>query len=540
MYLKYYKFKPLVLSLSSGLLLACGWYKWSAWLIMFALVPLLWLLDDYLRQAKWTVIFKIWFYVWLGFSVWNAITLWWIWEASSWVSLVAWFANALLQTLPIILAFLLIRSYRKFNHLIFLLAWMSFEYVHLHWELSWPWLNLGNVLMFFPKVAQWYEFTGTFGGTLWILILNLALVNLLKKPKQQSSLIFITVLVLPIMVSLWIYYTYEEKGKTVEIIVVQPNIDCYTEKFDYNVKTGQKNFHPIPYLEQVQRYMDISKPYLNSKTRFLLFPETALHRNKNEANLHHDTDILRLQDLIKTYPKLAILTGMQSYIIYSQKPDNYTYRYSETIGYYDYFNSACSIKKDSLQIYHKSKLVLGVETMPFKKYLGTLLYLGGLGGSLGTQVDRTIFNNQGQAIAPIICYESIYGEFVTEYTTKGASILGVITNDGWWGDTPGHRQHLAFSALRAIENRRPLARAANTGISAFFDQRGELNQHLPYNQLGALRQQVLGNSKTTFYMRYGDYLARIAFYLLLILVIIRIADLNWLRLKNIPNKVIIF
>lgn len=534
MFFEHPKFKPLYLSLLSGLLLGCGWYEATAFLLVFALIPLLKLVQYYREQPRWSSIFKIWGVVWLGFTVWNFITLWWVWEAARWVAIVAWVANALLQTFPIIVAFLLIRSYRKLDYLIFILCWMSFEYVHLHWELSWTWLNLGHSLMFFPKLAQWYEYTGAFGGTLWILLLNIGSNEVLKR--RRSIGMFLGFLGLPMLLSLGLYYSYEEVGTPVEVIVVQPNLDCYTEKFDYNVKTGAENANPVPYADQIQRYLDLSKTYLTDTTTFLLYPETSLHRNKNEANLTQDADILKLQNLVQDYPKLGILTGMQSFRIYAEKPANYTHRYSERVGYYDYFNSAAFITSDSLKSYHKSKLVLGVETMPFKKYLNTLLYLGGgIGGSLGTQAERTVFSSRNHKIAPIICYESIYGEFITEYTKKGAGILGVITNDGWWGKTPGHRQHLAFSALRAIENRRPLARAANTGISAFFDQRGEISPQLAYDSLGALRQQVLANQKITFYVRYGDYLGRGAAYLLLIFIISRLANILYTRISKLNS-----
>ncbi|MFZ8281203.1 nitrilase-related carbon-nitrogen hydrolase, partial [Staphylococcus aureus] len=76
--------------------------------------------------------------------------------------------------------------------------------------------------------------------------------------------------------------------------------------------------------------------------------------------------------------------------------------------------------------------------------------------------------------APIICYESIYGEYIRTYVQKKATLLSIITNDGWWGNTPGYQQHLAYAKLRAIENNRWVVRSANTGVSAIINNKGNL------------------------------------------------------------------
>jgi apolipoprotein N-acyltransferase len=129
-------------------------------------------------------------------------------------------------------------------------------------------------------------------------------------------------------------------------------------------------------------------------------------------------------------------------------------------------------------------------------------------------------------VAPVICYESIYSDFVADYVRQGgATLIGIITNDGWWGNTPGHRQHLRYAALRAIETRRDVVRAANTGISAFLNQRGEILQALPWWQEGALRGTVHLNPEASFYVRFGDWLAwlmpGLSFVLLLLTIVAR-------------------
>jgi len=122
----------------------------------------------------------------------------------------------------------------------------------------------------------------------------------------------------------------------------------------------------------------------------------------------------------------------------------------------------------------------------------------------------------------LICYESAYGEFTNKFVKKGANVIFVITNDGWWGDTPGHKQHLYFSPLRAIETRRSVARSANTGISCFIDQRGNIYQATKYWEPDVIKQDINLNSEITFYTRMGDYIGRISAFLSVIFILLSV------------------
>ena len=170
---------------------------------------------------------------------------------------------------------------------------------------------------------------------------------------------------------------------------------------------------------------------------------------------------------------------------------------------------------DSIQLYHKSKLVPGVEVMPYPRIFGFLekysIQLGGTSGSLGTQAERTNFiTSNGTKIAPAICYESIYGGFMSNYIRGGAQMIAVITNDGWWNDTPGYRQHKDYSRLLAVEFRKSVARSANTGISCFINQRGDIMQETEWWEEEAIKETIYQNNIVTFYARYGDYIGFIA------------------------------
>ena len=122
-------------------------------------------------------------------------------------------------------------------------------------------------------------------------------------------------------------------------------------------------------------------------------------------------------------------------------------------------------------------------------------------------------------VAPVICYESVFGEYVTDYVKKGANFIGIITNDSWWGDTPGYQQHWSFARLRAIETRRSVARSANTGTSGFINQRGDELQKSEYLTLDCLRQKIKCNEKITFYVKYGDVIGKIGLGLAIMILL---------------------
>jgi apolipoprotein N-acyltransferase len=193
--------------------------------------------------------------------------------------------------------------------------------------------------------------------------------------------------------------------------------------------------------------------------------------------------------------------------------------------YYDSYNTAIQFNKNGIKYYHKSKLVPGVEKMPFpfifKHIEQFAIDLGGTTGSLGIQNERTVFfNNSGKvAIAPVICYESVYSDYVTDYIKNGANLIAIITNDGWWENTPGHKQHLAYAKLRAIETRKEIVRCANTGISCFITSLGEIEQATKYWEKAIISKQVSTTDTQTLFVKFGDVISYLSSIIAILLVI---------------------
>jgi apolipoprotein N-acyltransferase len=184
-----------------------------------------------------------------------------------------------------------------------------------------------------------------------------------------------------------------------------------------------------------------------------------------------------------------------------------------------------SLKVNQAPVYYnKSKLVPGVESLPsFLRFMAPIFeQFGGSTGGYGTSDTAVVFKDNATQLftAPIICYESIYGEYVTNYVKSGATMLAIMTNDGWWGNTPGHKQHLSYAKLRAIETRRWVARSANTGISAFINPRGEIVQELGWDKMGALKMNISTNNELSFYVLYGDFIFKIAAIIAALFVVV--------------------
>ena len=235
-----------------------------------------------------------------------------------------------------------------------------------------------------------------------------------------------------------------------------------------------------------------------------------------------------------------MVSGIQSFNIYqSEKKPSSTANEMKKGYWIDFYNSALKMQSNSQhEFYHKSKLVVGVENMPYKSFFKPILgqFLIDLGGTVSsrvTQKERTVFKHKTEDlnVGPIICYESIYGSFVTEYIRKGADFLAIITNDAWWGNTPGHKQLLSITRLRAIENRRAIARSANTGISGFINEKGELIKSLPYDSKNVILGEIPIINRLTFYTKYGDLIARISILTFILYFLMAISG----RYKNLDS-----
>jgi len=520
--------KNLLYALLSGILLALAWptYGFPA-LLFFAFVPLLYA-EFKIRnsQTKYSKT-KILGLSYLSFFIWNLITTYWLSYSTPFGGSFAVLMNSLLMALVFLLYHIVAkRSDFKAASAFLISIWIVFEKIHLSWEFSWPWLNLGNAFSDYHHWIQWYEYTGTFGGTLWVLLVNIAVFKLTLLYREhctneilvRGSIKIGLMILVPIGISYFILNNYSESKKQLEAVILQPNIDPYTEKYNVNdTRIGEL-------------LVQLSEEKVTDNTSILVAPETVFADGTVLSRFQFSEPDFFGRQLLLKYPKLNFLSGISFFERFSD-PEQVSTQ-SNKIGpndWYNDYNSAFFMNNDAPpQFYHKSKLVVGVENFPYQDLLRPLLGdimidLGGTVAMKTTQEKREVFHlNNNYNTAPIICYESVYGDYVTGYVKNGANFLSIITNDAWWADTQGHKQHLSYAKLRAIETRRSVVRSANTGISAFINEKGDIVKSLAYEETGSIKNNITLNSKLTFYVKHGDYIPRVAQFLALFLFLFAI------------------
>nr|WP_242689186.1 apolipoprotein N-acyltransferase [Pedobacter sp. SYSU D00535] len=509
------------MALVSAFLLWLAWppMSFTAPLLLMAFVPLLLAAENLIASEVKNKGKKVFTLAFLTFFIWNTSCIYWVFNSLNavmpvWlagvISLIPFGLAAFLMTLAFWLYFQLRKvTTKSWSYAGFISFWIGYEFLHQTWDLAFPWMTLGNGFAESHRLVQWYEFTGVYGGSLWILIANvlvfeLFLSNREDKPNKKLAAVLSAWVMVPILLSFTMYTKYTERQNPANVVVVQPNIDPY------------EKFGSLPGAAQIEKLIQLSDSLAQPNTEYFIWPETAISEYADESSIRTNSNFLRIQQFLNKYKNGAVLSGIESYLMYDTAKTP-TARYDEQrAAYFDAFNAAIQIENSSnVQFYHKSKLVPGVEQTPFSSSLAFLkpvfAAFGGSTGGYGLQDEPTVFYAQsGMGVAPVICYESIWGEYVSDYVAKGAQFIAVITNDGWWGNTAGKDQHLAYAKLRAIETRRWVARSANTGISAFINQRGDVVKQSEWWEPTALEADINLNEELTFYVRTGDYIALIA------------------------------
>jgi len=506
-------------------LLSLPWLGFPGWILFVAFIPLL-VLDEFF--VKYKAAFpgiSFWGHVFLASVIWNVVSAWWMAKVSITGVGMAMLFNAFLMSLVWWAAHSIRRSYSsRLGYIVLVVFWISLEYFHFNWDIEWPCLQLGSVLANVNKMIQWYEFTGTFGGTLWILLLNVLLFRVgydlqQKVPIKKSKttiVIYFLLLIVPLVVSYRMYNSYVEKDNPKQVAIVQPNVDPYSEQFDMEAEN-----------QKLENFLRLANEVSSDETDFIVGPETVFENQWywNEDKFDSNVFLQNLNSFQKTFKNAELVFGVSSFKVYPNKDEASISARNKDGMIYDRFNTALFLNKEGeTQIYHKSKLVMGVEKTPFLRYLpfikDVVIDLGGAYGTLGQQKEATNFMSvDGMQVAPVICFESVFGEYVTEYVKKGAELIFIITNDGWWKNSRGYKQHLLFSQLRAIETRRSIARAANTGTSCFINQRGDVLQATEWWKEAAIKGSINANDEITFYVANGDYIARMSLFISVLLVL---------------------
>ena len=481
---------------------------------------------------------RVWIYHYSAFVLWNAITTFWVCNATVGGGIFAVLANSLQMSLIFGLFRLSKKRYSGSLPYIFLMtAWIAWERFYFDAEISWPWLVLGNAFARTTGLIQWYEYTGALGGSLWVWVTNLGIFGMLvcisdgswfsfnRKAKAAAATGLLATIFIPSAISPFIGNRYDDamitSDRNLQVIIVQPNIDPYN-KFEAMTQDQQNAILE----DQIRKELDRIRTDSTSSPVLIVAPETFTS-DIIVGQYERSRTWRRFTSLLSEYPGVNMLFGASSYeYIASEKRPSHTARHLKDDLWYEAYNSAIMIDGTGrTEIFHKSKLVVAVEKTPYPAIFCKIDdMLGGVMGRCIGQDEITLLgveaaDGRKTPIGSAVCYESVYGEYYTGYINKGAEAMTIITNDAWWGNTPGYRQHLSYASLRAIETRRAIARCANTGISAIISPDGKILQPTPWWEPAVIKGQIPLRNDITFFVAHGDITGRVCTFIFMLLLL---------------------
>jgi apolipoprotein N-acyltransferase len=494
----------------------------TATLAWIGFVPLLFELENHLNKFKR--------FAWSAFLVmviFNSISACWVLVATIPGALILWFPHAFINTIPILILYPIQRRIGWTTSLFLLpFLWTAWEWLHIQSEFSFPWLLMGNTQSTIPLMIQYAEFTGVWGITLWVMSVNICVYFFVKgyqaKIKKQTRAVSAILALLIILPPIYYFIvtraeSFKHKSEPLKVTIVQQNVDPF----------AKWEFEKFPHI--MNRLFNLTdQSVANEKPDLLVWPETAIPyyilmsgpEGEFRGKLFEKVD----------YWNTALLTGFSDVDIYddSTRRKPFTFFEKETGLYYDPFNSAMIVQPgvNNPKVYRKIKLVPFAEKVPYSDIFPSIanytFSVAGISGWIEGDSVRVLplirENKDTIGIAGLICFEGLYPAYVTEFIRKGAHVLIIITNDGWFGPTHALLQHAAFARIRSIETRRPLVRCGNTGISFFVDRWGRVSGQLPWWEELTSTQEIYPESELTFFVQHPDLVPQICFIFSLILL----------------------
>lgn len=381
--------------------------------------------------------------------------------------------------------------------------WISLEYIRGIILTGFPWCLLGYSQYENLHIIQVADLFGVYGISFLIVTVNVFIYDLLFKRRNYGiSTVLYEMVFAGLLTSATLIYGHcemlkeqleNDTDKNITAVIVQGNID-QSVKWD-----------PAYQARTVAIYKRLTlKAIHDFRPDLVVWPETSL-----PFFLQNNRDFS--QDL----HSLAVKSG-SAFIVGSPA-------YKRINGIENYFNRAYLISPDeyAFKYYDKVHLVPFGEYVPCKDILFFVDRLVPAAGDFQAgKKDITPLKHNDVSLGILICFEAIFPEMARSYSKKGADILVNLTNDAWFGKTSAPYQHLSMAVFRAVENRRPLIRAANTGFSAFISPHGELIEKGALFKEEVLKAKVkIPTAQTTCYARIGDVFA-VAFLLISLLKII--------------------
>ncbi len=536
--------KDRILLILSGILMGVAFPPFPFPLTLFFFVGLIPYL--YVIQKKKTLA-EINRASYLTFFIFSIITIYWVgsWQKESDPFLMIaggtlLFFEPILFLIPSTLFYLARKSFSEnIALLLFPFFWACYEYLFMLTDISFPWLTLGHGLAEFVPFIQIADIVGAVGLSIIVIYLNIFLfksfISFKKSYKKFKINLSIAVLLFALVLGYGLYRieSFHISQKKIRVGLIQPNLDPWDK---WNITNLNK---------LIRSYIDLSKEAVNKGARLIIWPETALPVFLTDGSHNAELDSI-YYFLIKN--NVYLMTGMPDIKYYypgEKIPENVK---NNKIGntYYATYNGILLLSPNSryIQHYGKMKLVPFGEKVPFVNqlpFLGKLINwsVGISSWNVGrdtvnfeipnlTESDNSSQTKDSISINGLVCYESVFPYFVTNFVQRGAKLIAVVTNDSWYGKSSGPYQHKEISVLRAVENRRTVIRAANGGISCIINPLGETDLESKLFVKDVIVGDAYLESSKTFFTKYPliipDISMAISFWVFGIFLLIKIKN----------------
>lgn len=383
-------------------------------------------------------------------------------------------------------AFCLLETRTGKGLLLLPLLWVAGEYAMSLGPLGFPWSSLATTQTDYLPLIQLSEFTGIYGITFLILTMNVLLYRHISLPPAAGGrhLHFAFL----IMATSWLFGYLKiatingevDEGKRFTVALVQPNVGPH-EKW-----APERRYWVMERLDSMFTEAARLEPQM------IVWPESAtpfyLRRNFRQLR--------RIKERV-TETGMPLLTGAVDWEMAG--------------GERKFYNSVFLFQPDlPVETYHKIQLVPMGEYNPLSAILPVSEKLSL--GHFTRGKSHTVFEVGEVHFSAIICFESAFPQLVRKFVTRGARLLCIVVNDGWFGNTSEPYQHAALARFRAVEFRIPVVRCANTGISAIYDPSGEITNSLPVDTGGIISAGVIPGQGVTFYGKHGDLFSHLCLF----------------------------
>lgn len=393
-------------------------------------------------------------------------------------------------------------------------VWVGIEFVRSHGSLGFPWTMIANSQTYYIPLIQFASITGAWGVSFLLIFVNVLAFKALKSLSQPKIAGIYAIAGGIALLIPWLYGTavlsgadtiLENTVNSIKVSIVQPNID---PKDKWNVELRD---------EVYRNYGKLTAEAGKYNPDLIIWPETATPAYLRTNRDNRFDQVLSFVDSVG----IPLLTGTLDYKYYGKDK-------------FHKYNSCFLLRPGTRNIerYHKMHLVPFAEKVPFEDKLPFLSNFDVGQANFTSGEDYKVFDLDGKKFSVGICFESVFPSSSRTFVSGGAELLIIITNDAWFGNTSGPYQHAQIAVMRAIENRRSIARCANTGISELIDPFGRITKKIGLGKRGVLSGELKLLDEETIYNKYGDYVGWITAVITLLLV-----GISYVKLPSGKNEV---